>query len=87
MYIVKTIVRGNIKRIKFKTSRWLDRSIKGCNSLGKEIKPTIKVKMNNDIKEPHFKQYFIDHYCFKSTEEYINKINKGDGIYGNNNKI
>ena len=32
------------------------------------------------------KLYYIDHYCFKSTEEYINKINKGDGIFGYNNK-
>ena len=29
---------------------------------------------------------YIDHYCYKSTEEYINKINKGDGIFGYNNK-
>jgi len=38
------------------------------------------------INNPKFKHYYIDHYCFKSTEEYINKINKGDAVFGNNNK-
>ena len=28
----------------------------------------------------------IDHYFSKSTEEFINKINKGDAIYGQNNQ-
>ena len=87
MYTVKTIIKGNLEKIRFKTSHWLDRKFKGCNSVGKEVKPTNKLKMNNDINEPYFKLYYIDHYCFKSTEEYINKINKGDGIFGYNNKI
>ena len=84
MYTVKTIVRGNIKEIKFKTSHWLDRRIKGCNSFGKIVEPSQRLKMNNDIKK--FNNNYIDHYCFKSTEEYINKINKGDAIFGKNNK-
>ena len=41
--------------------------------------------MDNDIN--NFKNNYIDHYCFKSTEEYINKINKGDAIFGKNKKI
>jgi hypothetical protein len=40
--------------------------------------------LNNDIKT--FKDCYIDHYCFKSTEEYIDKINKGDAVFGKNNK-
>lgn len=84
MFTVKTIVRGNIKEIKFKTSHWLDRRIKGCNSFGEIVEPTQRLKMNNDIKI--FNNNYIDHYCFKSTEEYINKINKGDAIFGKNNK-
>ncbi len=101
MYTVKSIIRGNLKNITFKTSHWLDRSINGCNSYGKEIKPTKYVKMNNtsniifsnnnssirNVVNGHYlKDYYIDHYCFKSTEEYINKINKGDGIFGYKNK-
>ena len=45
------------------------------------------MKLSIDINKEKFKKYYIDHYCFKSTEEYINKINKGDGIFGYNNKI
>ena len=85
MFTVKTIIRGNIKKIKFKTTHWLDRRIKGCNSFGQIIEPTQKKKMNNNINK--FKKNYIDHYCFKSTEEYINKINKGDAIFGKNKKI
>lgn len=29
-----------------------------------------------------FKFYYIDHFCFKSTEEFINKINRGSAYAG-----
>ena len=86
-FTLKTIARGNIKTIKFSTSHWLDRKIIGCNVYGELVVPSKKVKLNNDINLPKFKKYYIDHYCFKSTEEFINKINRGDGIYGFNNRI
>jgi len=87
MYTVKTIIRGNIKGIRFKTSHWLDKNINGCNINGKIIIPSKKKKLDNNINTSEIKAHYIDHYCFKSTEEYINKINKGDGIFGYNNKI
>ena len=88
LYTLKTIIRGNIKRkIKFTTTHWLNRELRGgCNVFGQVVIPRRKVKLGNKINHPKYKQYYIDHYCFKSTEEYINKINKGDGIYGNNLK-
>ena len=86
MYTLKTIMRGNLEKINFKTSHWLDRNIIGCNALGKLIKPNKKVKIDIDFKKSFFKLYYIDHYCFKSTEEFVNKIIKGDGIFGFNNK-
>ena len=79
-FTLKTIARGNITNIKFGTSHWLDRKIKGCNVFGKVVIPNKKVRLSNNINKPKFKKYYIDHYCFKSTEEYINKVNKGDGI-------
>ena len=85
-FTLKTIARGNITNIKFRTSHWLDRRIKGCNVFGELVIPSRKVKLDNNINDPKFKRYYIDHYCFKSTEEYINKINKGDGIFGFNNR-
>ena len=88
MYTLKTIMRGkNKKSIRFRTSHWLNRGLKGgCDVFGKIVFPTRKVRLGNHINHPRFKMYYIDHYCFKSTEEYINKINKGDGIYGYNNR-
>jgi hypothetical protein len=87
LFTLKTIARGNITKIRFLTSHWLDRRISGCNVFGKVEIPTRKVNLNIDINKDEYKKYYIDHYCFKSTEEYINKINKGDGIFGYNNKI
>lgn len=35
-----------------------------------------------------FYNYYIDHYYYcKSTEEFINKINERDTIYGNKSKV
>ena len=84
LYTLKSIIRGNnTNYIKFTTTHWLDRKLKkGCNVFGKYVHPTWKVQLGNSINHPKHKIYYIDHYCFKSTEEYINKINKGDGEFG-----
>ena len=37
--------------------------------------------------QPDFNNYYIDHYNFKSTEEFINKINSGDALYYKDNQI
>ena len=89
MYTMKTIMRGNIaNNIRFTTSHWLNRGLKGgCDVEGRVVIPKRKVRLGYKINHPRFKLYYIDHYCFKSTEEYINKINKGDGIFGYNNRI
>lgn len=86
MFTVKTILRGGLNGINFKTCHWLDRRIKGCNLDGKIILPSKKKQLDNDINSPSIRNYHIDHYCFKSTEEYINKLNKGDGVFGYNDK-
>ena len=85
-FTLKTIARSNIQKIRFTTSHWLDRRIIGCNVFGEAVIPSKLVKLKNDINQPKFKRYYIDHYCFKSTEEFINKINRGDGIFGFNNR-
>ena len=89
MYTLKTIMRGHNKHhIKFRTTHWLNRGLKmGCNVFGKVTFPTGRVKLGKNINHPQHKIYYIDHYCFKSTEEYINKINKGDGVFGYNKRI
>ena len=89
MYTLKTIMRGNNKKyIRFRTTHWLNRGLKkGCNVFGKVVLPTGRVRLGKNINHPQHKIYYIDHYCFKSTEEYINKINKGDGVFGYNKRI
>ena len=88
MYTLKTMMKGKTKKsFRFSTSHWLNRGLRGgCDVFGKVVIPTGKVRLGNNINHPRFKMYYIDHYCFKSTEEYINKINKGDGIFGYNNR-
>jgi len=79
--IGKSIIKGNIEGIKINSCHLLDRKIGRCNAYGNIIKIS-----NFFCKEPDFNNYYIDHYQFKSTEEFINKLNKGDCLYGYNNK-
>ena len=37
--------------------------------------------------EPDFKYYFIDHFYFKSLEEFTDKLNRGSAIASDNIKI
>ena len=85
MYTVKSMMRGsNPKYVRFTTTHWLDRGLKkGCDVFGKYVHPTIRLRIGKKIKKTDI---YIDHYCFKSTEEYINKINKGDARAGYNKR-
>ena len=74
----KTIIRGGIENVKFISTHTLVENIERCNGFGKIFK--IKNKRIN-CKVPDYKYFYIDHYYSKSTEEFINKINKGDGIF------
>jgi len=76
----KSILRGKIKKISIKEVHELDKNIPSCNSKGKII------KFRNSRKDSYFdfKNYFIDHFYFKSLEEFIQKIKKGDTYFGHN---
>ena len=41
---------------------------------------------NRFATEKDYKYYYIDHYFSKSTEEFINKINKGDAAFNINER-
>ena len=75
----KTIIRGNIDNITIKTTHLLDLNIGRCNGFGKIFK-----SKGIFCIIPDYNYYYIDHYYSKSTEEFINKINKGDGVFGYN---
>ena len=70
----KYILRGHIPNLRIGGAHNCDNKIKKkCNGFGHKN----KVKGIFTI-EPDIKYYYIDHYYSKSTEEFINKINKGD---------
>jgi len=68
----KPILKGNISNLHIHGVHRINSKLKFCNSFGK-----------SKDKTPDFKVNFIKHYCFKSTEEFIEKINRGDGVFNN----
>ena len=78
----KTIIRGNLEGIKMQTTHLLDYKIERCNGFGKKFIPR-----GIFCIIPDYTYYYIDHYYSKSTEEFINKIKKGDAGFGFNNRF
>ena len=78
--LVKSILKGNIIT-KIKDSHGLNPNLTGCNGFG-EIKQLQGTRTN---ETDHY-YYYIDHYWSKSTEEFTDKLLKGDVILGYNNK-
>ena len=79
---IKSILKGHIPRIKINCVHSLNSKLKICDGFG-------NIKQFNGIitSQPDFINYYIDHYNFKSTEEFINKINSGDASYYKDNQI
>lgn len=76
VFSVKPIFRGHYSNIVIDNVHLIRANLKYCYSLG-EKKP----------KKMDFYNYFIDHFYFKSTEEFINKINRGDAYYNNSDAL
>ena len=75
--IGKTIIKGGIKNISIREVHLLDKKIPSCNSQGKIIKSRKGSYFD-------FDNYFIEHYYFKSLEEFVQKVKKGDTYFGHN---
>ena len=78
--VIKSILKGNID-IEINNIHYLNSDLIGCNGFG-------MIKKNNGIVTNETDHYFnyIDHYWSKSTEEFVNKLMKGDGILGYDTK-
>ena len=78
-YPIKTILKGNITGIKITNVHFLsqNKKIKACNGFGNVVK-----KINLYADKVDQKNYYINHYCFKSTEEFISKLIRGSAVYG-----
>ena len=72
----KPILKGNIANLSIIHVHKLNYNLKFCDSFG---------KLNS--KALIFKYNYIKHYYFKSTEEFIEKLNKGDSFYNNTDTI
>ena len=60
----------------------LDGKLKRCNGFGDII--TLHFL---SCKVPDYKYNYIDHFQFKSTDEFVQKVKKGDGRHINSEKI
>ena len=69
---LKTIIRGHINGVYITSVHIGDKTLKSCNSSG----------LHENFGQTKFlgdqKYYYIDHYYSKSTEEFIQKVNRGD---------
>ena len=74
-YWGKSIIRGNIPEIEITSAHYITYKIPACNGFGK-----INKKFNIDSE-----YYYFKHYSFKSTEEFCNKLNRGNVAFDNNN--
>ena len=74
IYWGKSIIRGNIPGLNITSAHYITYKIPACNGFGK-----ISKKFNIDSK-----YYYFKHYSFKSTEEYCNKLNRGNVAFDNN---
>ena len=73
--MIKSIIRGNLTNITINEIHGLTDQVIGCNGFGK------KIKFISYTTTPDFKYFYIDHFYCKSTEEFINKLNKGDAFF------
>ena len=72
---IKSIIRGNITNMKIENMHTITNKFINCNGYGNKNKNLIFFST-----EPDFDYYYINHYYSKSTEEFINKINRGDAF-------
>lgn len=73
---VKCILKGHIPNIKINSVHSLNRILQSCDGFGNYVKDKGPFALH-----PDFRNYYIDHYSFKSTEEFINKLNNGDVLF------
>ena len=78
----KSIIKGNIKNIRITSTHVLDKKLKICDGFGHLFIPK---KFYCIV--PDFKFNYIEHYQYKSTEEFVEKLKlKGDCLFENNFK-
>ena len=79
---IKTIVKGHLKNISVTNNHFISDKIYACNGFGHESQHNGIASLN-----PDYEYYYILHYYGKSVQEFIEKINRGDLLKGNDIKV
>ena len=79
---VKTIIRGYLNNITIDQNHILSKKLKACNGFGKKSQIKKITSLN-----PDYKFNFIRHYYAKTVQEFVEKMNRGDLLRGNDMKI
>ena len=79
---VKTMVKGHLQNINITQNHILSEKLKACNGFGKKS----QIRKIESLS-PDYKYYYIKHYYTKSAQEFIEKMDRGDLLRGNDIKI
>ena len=74
---IKTIIKGHLKNIKIECQHRITFKFNSCDGYG-----NIKILNGIETEDADYENYYIKHFYCKSTEEFINKLLKGDIIFG-----
>ena len=77
---IKSIIRGHKNNLNIYCIHMISDTLKNCDGFGNK-QELLGIYTN----KPDYKYYYIDHYSFKSTEEFIGKLKKTDAFYPNVN--
>ena len=77
MGLTKMIIKGNLPNIHIINPHIIQNNYQ-CNSIGK----IINISDKNNTNNLYNKYFYYDHFHFKSSEEYYNKLIRGDAVFG-----
>ena len=76
---IKSIVRGHIPNLTVESNHLCNKKLINCNGYGNSNRYYYDTYTNQN----DYKNFYIDHYYSKSTEEFIDKLTKGDSLKNN----
>ena len=79
---IKSILRGKIPNIIINCVHKLNVNLKTCDGFGNRTNIT-----GAGTNTVDYNYNYIDHYFCKSTEEFVNKLNKGDALFAYKNTL
>lgn len=81
-YLVKSFIRGHIPKLYIQSIHFGSSKYTICNGMGKLINFT-----GVHTNKADFENYYFVHFFSKSTEEFVNKLKRGDAAEGHWNML